>query len=141
MALLNLTAAARAAGCNRSTIARALKSGRLSATTNERGERCIDTSELMRVFGALQGDAQANAQATAYPVNRLAAGHERQDAQAESALVEVLREQLQDARERERQLMDEKARLLTMLEVEQQARREMEVKLLAGPKGRKKKRD
>ena len=60
MALLNLTAAARAAGCNRSTIARALKSGRLSATTNERGERCIDTSELMRVFGALQGDAQAN---------------------------------------------------------------------------------
>ena len=78
---------------------------------------------------------------TAYPVNRLATGHERQDAQAESALVEVLREQLQDARERERLLMDEKARLLTMLEVEQQARREMEVKLLTGPKGRKKKRD
>jgi hypothetical protein len=72
-------------------------------------------------------------------VNRLATGHERQDAQAESALVEVLREQLQDARERERQLIDEKARLLTMLEVEQQARREMEVKLLAAPK--KKKRD
>ena len=140
MALLNLTAAARAAGCNRSTIARALKSGRLSATTNERGERCIDTSELMRVFGALQGDTQANAQATAYPVNRLATGHERQDAQAESALVEVLREQLQDARERERLLIDEKARLLTMLEHEQTTRASLEVKLLAGP-GKKKKRD
>lgn len=140
MALLNLTAAARAAGCNRSTIARALKSGRLSATTNERGERCIDTSELMRVFGALQGDAQANAQATAYPVNRLAIGHERQDAQAESALVNLLRQQLDEAKERERLLIDEKARLLTMLEHEQTTRASLEIKLLAGP-GKKKKRE
>lgn len=135
MALLNLTAAARAAEVNRSTIARALKSGRLSATTNEVGQRCVDTSELMRVFGALQGDAQA----TAYPVNRLATGHERQDAQAEPALVAVLREQLQEARERERQLIDEKARLLTMLEHEQTTRASLEVKLLTGP-GKKKKR-
>ena len=136
MALLNLTAAARAAEVNRSTIARALKSGRLSATTNEVGQRCVDTSELMRVFGALQGDAQA----TAYPVNRLATGHERQDAQAEPALVAVLREQLQDARERERLLMDEKARLLTMLEHEQTTRASLETRLLTGP-GKKKKRD
>ena len=57
MALLNFTAAACAIGVNRSTIARALKSGRLSATTNEAGERCIDTVELLRVFGSLQADA------------------------------------------------------------------------------------
>ena len=61
MALLNLTAAAQAAGVNRSTVARALKNGRLSATNNEMGERCIDTAELMRVFGPLKADAQAKA--------------------------------------------------------------------------------
>jgi hypothetical protein len=55
MPSLNLTAASRAAGIGRSTIVRALKSGRLSATTNEQGERVIDTSELVRVFGPLKG--------------------------------------------------------------------------------------
>ncbi len=64
MALLNLTAASRAAGVNRSTIVRVLKSGRLSATTSDAGERCIDTAELMRAFGALKGGAYADAQAS-----------------------------------------------------------------------------
>lgn len=136
MALLNLTAAARAVGCNRSTIVRALNSGRLSATTNDRRERCIDTSELMRVFGSLQGDAQADA----HLVHRLAQGQERPDTQAKSTLVELLREQLKDAKERERLLIDEKARLLTMLEHEQTTRASLEIKLLAGP-GKKKKRE
>ena len=58
MALLNFTAASRAAGVNRSTVVRALKSGRLSATTNDAGERCIDTAELLRVFGPLKADAR-----------------------------------------------------------------------------------
>ncbi len=112
MALLNLTAAARAAGVNRSTIARALKAGRLSATTNEVGERCIDTAELMRVFGSLaQGDAQA------VPM------HATADAQA---LVEVLQAQLHKAEERE-------TRLLALLEAEQAARRELETRLLPAP--------
>lgn len=62
MPLLNLTAASRAAGVGRSTI-RALKSGRLSATANEQGERVIDTSELARVFGPLKGNAYPNEQA------------------------------------------------------------------------------
>ena len=63
MPLLNLTAASRAAGVGRSTIVRALKSGRLSATTNEQDERVIDTSELARVFGPLKGSAYPNEQA------------------------------------------------------------------------------
>ena len=102
MALLNLTAAAQAAGVNRSTVARALKNGRLSATNNEMGERCIDTAELMRVFGPLKADAQANA----HPLLIQAIGVE--------ALVEVLQEQLRHATEREQQGRDRELRLLAM---------------------------
>ena len=89
MALLNFTAAARAIGVNRSTITRALKSGRLSATTNDAGERCIDTAELLRVFGTLKADARADA----HPLPTHAIGAD--------ALVDVLQEQLRQANERE----------------------------------------
>ncbi|MCP5198301.1 MAG: hypothetical protein H6974_16215 [Gammaproteobacteria bacterium] len=129
MALLNLTAASRAVGVNRSTIVRALKAGRLSATTNEESERCIDTAELMRVFGVLKTDAQGDAPADAYPLHRHAIG----DAQGQDALIEVLQEQLRQANEREREGREREARLLAMLEVEQSARRELETKLLPAP--------
>ena len=130
MALLNLTAASRAAGVNRSTIVRALKSGRLSATSSDAGERCIDTAELMRAFGALKGDAYADAQAT--PMR--ATGDAHPVAQAQPALLEVLQEQLRQAHEREREGREREARLLAMLESEQQARRELETKLLPAPR-------
>ena len=113
---LNLTAAALLAGVNRSTIARAVKSGRLSATKNETGERCIDQAELLRVFGPFKGVVQA--QAPAAPM------------QDQIVLVEVLRDQLRQALERE-------TRLMTMLEVEQAARRDLEQKLLPAPKKKK----
>ncbi len=130
MALLNLTAASRAAGVNRSTIVRALKSGRLSATTSDAGERCIDTAELMRVFGALKGDAYADAQAV--PMH--ATGDAHPVAQDQPALLEVLQEQLRQAHEREREGREREARLLAMLETEQQARRDLETKLLPAPR-------
>ena len=133
MALLNLTASARAVGVNRSTIVRALKSGRLSATANELGERCIDTAELMRVFGRLQSDAQPNAYADAQGLPMQASGDAQPFAQDQSELVEVLQEQLKDAKERERQALEREGRLLAMLETEQQARRELETKLLPAP--------
>lgn len=129
MALLNLTAASRAVGVNRSTIVRALKAGRLSATTNEESERCIDTAELMRVFGVLKTDAQGDAPADAYPLHRHAIG----DAQGQDALIEVLQEQLRQSNEREREGREREARLLTLLEVEQAARRDLETKLLPAP--------
>lgn len=133
MALLNLTAASRAVGVNRSTIARAVKSGRLSTTTNEQGERCIDTAELMRVFGTLKTDAQGDAPADAYPLHRHAIGDAQGDAQGQDALIEVLQEQLRQSNEREREGREREARLLTLLEVEQAARRELEIKLLPAP--------
>lgn len=130
MALLNLTAASRAVGVNRSTIVRALKSGRLSATTSDGGERCIDTAELMRVFGALKGDAYAGAQVA--PTH--ATGDTHLIAQDQSILLKVLQEQLRQANEREREGREREARLLAILETEQQARHDLETKLLPAPR-------
>ena len=130
MALLNITTASRAAGVNRSTIVRALKSGRLSATTNDVGERCIDTAELIRAFGALKGDAYADAQVS--PMACI--GDTNPVAQDQPVLLEVLQEQLRQAHERERESREREARLLAMLESEQQARRELETKLLPAPR-------
>lgn len=126
MPLLNLTAASRAAGVGRSTIVRALKSGRLSATTNEQDERVIDTSELARVFGPLKGSAYPNEQAV-----------DNHDIGQNSDMVSLLREQLAAALEREKQAVEQgrerETRLLALLEAEQQARRELETKLLPAP--------
>ena len=129
MPTFNISAAARAVGTSRASIQRAIKSGRLSATTNEQGERVIDLSELLRVFGPLKQGEQASMDAGMD-------GEQRDTpsmAVREQVLIEVLREHLDDAREQLQQAQQEKARLLSMLEVEQAARRELETKLLPAP--------
>ena len=127
MAQFTLAGAARAARVGRATIQRALKSGRLSATTNEQGERVIDLTELLRVFGPLKQSEQ--------PASSIASPLDTGGEQGLSAvLVEVLREQLRKAEEREQQAQQEKARLLSLLEAEQQARRELETKRLPAPR-------
>lgn len=50
MAGLSLSQAAKAAGRSKSTIGRAIKSGRLSATRNKDDTFSIDPAELFRVF-------------------------------------------------------------------------------------------
>lgn len=50
MALIGLTEAAKLTGKDKATIHRAMKSGRLSFTVSENGERQIDPAELERVF-------------------------------------------------------------------------------------------
>lgn len=140
MALLNQSAAARVAGINRSTLIRAIKSGKLSTSINEQGERCIDTSELLRVFGPLKQGATGDATGNATPLPQSASGANTSDATPTNALIEVLQAQLQDARERERAALEREregrereSRLLALLEVEQAARRELEQKLLPAP--------
>ena len=56
MALVGLSEAARITGRNRTTIFRAMKSGRLSFTTNGAGERQVDVAELERVFAATDAE-------------------------------------------------------------------------------------
>ncbi len=118
MTTFSISAAARAAGVSRTTLQRAIKSGRLSTTTDAAGGRYSDLSELLRAFGPLQATQQGEGAVSL------------QDTAGERAppdtLLELLRAQLRDARDRE-------ARLLAMLEAEQQARRELEQKLLPAP--------
>jgi hypothetical protein len=133
MTVLSIRAAATAAGVDRRTIQRAIQAGRLSATTTASGERGVDLSELIRVFGELRQAPPSDAT----PLSHSAAP----DAAPQFDLVSVLREQIQQAQERENRTWDqlqqaqhEKARLLAMLEAEQQARRDLETKLLPAPK-------
>lgn len=59
MANVSITAAAKLAGVSRSTLYRSyIDKGLLSISKDQKGKRCIDTSELLRVFGALQGKAE-----------------------------------------------------------------------------------
>ena len=53
MALLDLTAAAKAAGISRQTLYRKMADGSVSWDVDHQGKRRIDTAELLRVFGPL----------------------------------------------------------------------------------------
>lgn len=53
MACHSISEAASISGVNRRTIYRYIKSGKLSATVTTENKTVIDTSELLRVFGAL----------------------------------------------------------------------------------------
>jgi len=148
MTTFSIAAAARAVGTSRTSIQRAIKSGRLSATTNDLGERVIDLAELLRVFGPLKGNRQGELgdQAAVQHGDQRVDLHGGQlgtpaELVSMHALVDVLREQLddardreRDARERERAMIGERDRLLTLLETEQQARRDLETKLLPAPR-------
>jgi hypothetical protein len=111
--ILNISAAARAAGVDRTTIQRAIKNGRLSLTRDTAGNRGVDVAELERVFGPLHPDSGKIAAA---PLQT-----------AEREVIDLLREQLAQAQA-------DKARLLGLLEQAQEARRVLEQKLLEGPK-------
>ena len=101
MSLLSITEAAHAAGVSRRTIQRSIQSGRLSTAT---GERTIDTTELLRVFGPLRHAPSDTPASMSRPVATNDAPNDTL-----TMLVEVLRDQLQQAQQ-------EKARLLAMLE-------------------------
>lgn len=114
MAQLRIAAAARAAGKDRGTLNRYIKSGKLSTTKDASGCIVIETAELLRVFGELKGDG-GNAAAPA-AVNS-SVQHVLE------ATLELLKQQLHAAQDRETKLLD-------MLEWEQQTRRELEQRLL-----------
>ena len=141
MTELSISAAARTAGVSRTTIQKAIKTGRLSATTNAAGNRVIDLSELLRVYGPLQPPLQR----VAVPTRQPTAGEVGSQVASQAALIEVLHEQLRLALEREQQTREQaredRTRLLTLLEMEQAARRDLEQKLLPAPRKKGKGKD
>jgi len=124
MPLLNMSEAARAAGVSRGQLYRLVESGRISATKRPNGQQGIDTAELLRVFGALQGTGQADRMNSSRPsgagqlvqqetVRRVS------ELEAEvRRLTDVLRlteRMLQTAEDRLRQADAERAQLMLLL--------------------------
>ena len=129
MTILSITAAALAAGLDRRTLQRAIKAGRISATVDAAGRRGVDVAELLRVYGPLPGTPQASPQGP-----EAARPQTAPVASIHTELVDVLRQQVRQLEAQLHQAQERESRLLTLLEIEQQARRELEVKLLPAPK-------
>lgn len=96
MAGLSLSQAAKAIGCSKSTIGRAIKSGRLSALRNDDDTFSIDPSELSRAFPkrgpGTHGDASNDTMRN--PKNRMG------DPGAEADEIKALRDELARAQQR-----------------------------------------
>lgn len=88
VAKLSVAQAAALIGKSKSTLLRAVKSGRVSASRDDAGALWLDPSELMRVYP----DAASGA-ATPLPVTH-------HDAASDAALIASLREQLVQAEKR-----------------------------------------
>lgn len=116
MAEVTVSKAARMTGKGRSTIQRHIKEGKLSAGRDAAGNPVIDTSELLRVYGALQADDTDKAGAIKQPDTPEAD-------QTAHTMIEALREELRAAREREDWLKGQ-------LEAEQERSRELERRML-----------
>ena len=61
MGLVSITEAAKLVGKARTTLYRAVASGRISATINATGETVIDIAELVRVYGELHNTRNSSA--------------------------------------------------------------------------------
>jgi len=123
---LTVSDAAKRVGVSRQTIFKAIKQGKLSATTSHDGIKQVDVSELLRVYGRLLSPEES-AQTAA---NR--AHQSRGDSATASLQLELerakfmlerkdfeldqMRQRVDELRERERAATEEKLRLFSIVE-------------------------
>lgn len=111
---MSLSEAAVATGVNRSTIYRAWKAGRMSATRTDTGQIEVDPAELFRVFPpiaaqeAQRGGLHHGAQASATDANALRAS-------ALAVEVKLLREMLDAMREDRDAWREQASKVLAVL--------------------------
>jgi hypothetical protein len=106
----SLSQAATATGKDRSTIQRAIKSGKISAGLNESGAYEIDPAELHRVFPPV-----ANDEGKAVALQQIATGEIESENRELRARVELLREMVDDLRRRLDGEAEERRRLTHLL--------------------------
>ena len=103
MALVSISKAAKLAGINRSNFYTSyLNQGKISVVKDERNRPCVDTSELLRVFGSLKAEGLGIQQDTT-PSYTL--GQNTTDSGL-YPLVEQLKQQLAESKEREQQALE-----------------------------------
>jgi hypothetical protein len=110
--LVGLSEAARISGRNRTTIFRAMKSGRLSFTMNGAGERQVDVAELERVFSATDAP-QPKSDATHVAVLGAQLDAERRQNTLLERACEDLRRRLDEAESERRAVQTQLSALLT----------------------------
>ena len=129
MAQMTVRQAAEQVGVSRQTMFRKIKDGSISATVDHQGQKQIDSTELLRVFGALQTPDATPATGSDRPRLTRATG---ETALSPAVLVELERLRLQlefkaaelamaqaridELKQREREAMGERDRLLALLE-------------------------
>lgn len=116
---LSLIEAARLVGCNRSTILRAIKSGKISGTRHEAsGGWIVEPAELFRVWPDAAVSGSESTDAPTRTDNALAELHE-------------LRARLVDAQERISDAQDQIADLRARLDKSDEERRQAQERLVA----------
>lgn len=119
MALVNVSEAARLAGISRSHLYRHyLKQGKLSLSKNELGQSAIETSELLRVFGTLQGNCSqtTGGDKSALPVNAPTEAILRERLEGIEQLLKAYQEELGNYRAREQSYLEREKAFYRLLE-------------------------
>jgi hypothetical protein len=107
----SLAAAAAATGLNKTTILRAIKSGRISGTKDDKGQWFVEPIELHRVFEPVASAAAVNGAAHRDATPDAAAIADAHRRAALAVEVAMLREQLGDARHERDAWRDQAQRL------------------------------
>lgn len=122
---LSLTQAAKITGKSKSTINRAIKSGKLSATRHDDGTYSINVAELHRAFprGTHDGADWIDTQPPENPTK--------------TALLEAEIAALKDARERDRETREQDREIIADLRKDRDAWKQQATALLAAPPKRR----
>ena len=113
--MIDIREAIKLTKTSRSTILRNIKNGKLSATKDRNNNWSFEPSELIRVFGEFKKEEETKMQ--------------KEDTLYAQDLINTLKEQLQEAKEREKNL-------ISILKEEQQSRKELEIRMLPPVKNR-----
>ena len=127
MAKLTIAEAVKMVDVSQTTLYRDLKDGKLSATTDKRGRKVIDTAELIRVYGDVKplSENETGNDGNSHWENMATDGNDgnTEISPVVSILedqISLLKEQLADSKERLANSESRESKLLEMLQSEQE---------------------
>lgn len=115
MPKLNMTRAAKAAGIARGTLYKHIKEGRVTCEQNEKGEKVIDTAELLRVYGELRHPDTSSEQTEERANER----HETPESVLLREQITLLQKQVEDLRQDKQTSQKREEDLLTIIKQQQ----------------------
>lgn len=129
MPQLTVRQAAERVGVSRQTMFRYIQQGKVSATLSHSGEKQIEISELLRVFGELQPEtdtpttphnrlkqARRDSETTAITSYQIELERLKAQLELKSAELDLAKERIAELKSREHSAGEERNRLLTLIE-------------------------